>query len=89
MVIKRNPRLDDVQTSKRTKSKEEKEMNEKLATKEASPVSLIRERTESFYNKKVIMLSTPTGSRCNLRMGHVPCPYCGVLQPLKWRKKDE
>lgn len=62
--------------------------------KEADPISLARERTKTFHNKKIFMTSTPT-----LRTGHiwkalegadvekhyfVPCPHCGSYIELKW-----
>ena len=67
--------------------------------KEADPISLARERTKTFVNRKVYMCSTPT-----LRTGHIwkakesadvekhyyiPCPHCGAyielnFQNLKW-----
>lgn len=55
--------------------------------KEADPISLARERTKTFRNKKIVITSTPT-----LKTGHiwralegadeirhyfVPCPHCG------------
>lgn len=65
-----------------------------VSTKEASPISLIKERTESFYTKKIILLSTPTDDTGNIYKylmlcdviydWHVPCPHCGVFQPLRW-----
>lgn len=62
--------------------------------KEADPISLARERTKTFRNRKIYMTSTPT-----LRTGHiwqalegadiikhyfVPCPHCGEYIELKW-----
>ena len=55
--------------------------------KEADPISLARERTKTFRNKKIVLTSTPT-----IKTGHiwkamegadeirhyfVPCPHCG------------
>lgn len=55
--------------------------------KEADPVSLARERTKTFHNRKIVMASTPT-----LKNNHIwaakesadiekhffmPCPHCG------------
>ena len=71
--------------------------------KEADPISLARERTKTFVNRKIYMCSTPT-----LRTGHiwkakesadiekhyfVPCPHCGAyielnFQSLKWPGED-
>ena len=70
--------------------------------KEADPVSLARERTKTFFNRKIFMASTPT-----LKTGHiwkakeaadvekhyfVPCPHCGAFielrfDCLKWPSK--
>lgn len=62
--------------------------------KEADPISLARERTKTFRNKKIYMTSTPT-----LQSGHiwkalksadiekhyfVPCPHCGEYIELKF-----
>ena len=65
-----------------------------VSTKEASPISLVKERTESFYTRKIILLSTPTDETGNIYKHlnlcdviydwHVPCPHCGTYQPLRW-----
>lgn len=62
--------------------------------KEADPISLARERTKTFHNRKIFVTSTPT-----LKSGHiwkameeadivkhffVPCPHCGEYIELKW-----
>lgn len=72
--------------------------------KEADPVSLARERTKTFFNRKIFMASTPT-----LKTGHiwkakeaadvekhyfVPCPHCGkyielVFAQIKWPSKED
>ena len=72
--------------------------------KEADPISLARERTKTFANRKIYMTSTPT-----IKSGHiwknlldcdvekhyfVPCPHCGemielVFANLRFPKKDE
>lgn len=64
--------------------------------KEADPISLAKERTKTFRNRKVYMTSTPT-----LKTGHiwkamegadqikhyfVPCPHCGKYIELKWQQ---
>ena len=63
------------------------------AGKEADPISLARERTKTFSNKKIAMVSTPTlqtgaiwqafESADERRYFYVPCPHCGSLQTLK------
>lgn len=72
--------------------------------KEADPVSLAKERTKTFFNRKIFMASTPT-----LKTGHiwkakeaadvekhyfVPCPHCGTFIELKfaqikWPSKED
>ena len=72
--------------------------------KEADPISLARERTKTFANRKIYMTSTPT-----IKSGHiwknlldcdvekhyfVPCPHCGEIIELKFAnlqfpKKEE
>ena len=62
--------------------------------KEADPISLARERTKTFHNRKIFITSTPT-----IKTGHiwkakedadiekhyyVPCPHCGEYIELKW-----
>jgi len=72
--------------------------------KEADPISLARERTKTFANRKIYMTSTPT-----IKSGHiwknlldcdvekhffVPCPHCGemielVFANLRFPEKEE
>ena len=62
--------------------------------KEADPISLARERTKTFANRKIYMTSTPT-----IKSGHIwknlldcdvekhyfaPCPHCGEMIELKF-----
>ena len=64
--------------------------------KEADPISLARERTKTFANRKIYMTSTPT-----LKDGHiwkalmnadvekhyfVPCPHCNEMIELKFKQ---
>jgi len=61
---------------------------------EGDPLLLAIKRTENFWNKKIIEVSTPTTkeeSRIaveyeNSSRGewNIPCPHCGEYQPLKW-----
>ncbi|TCZ73045.1 phage terminase large subunit family protein [Paenibacillus albiflavus] len=65
---------------------------------EGDPVSLVTKRSTTFFNRKRIMVSTPTikgVSRIeeafeNSSMEHwnLPCPSCGELQRLKWAQID-
>jgi len=64
---------------------------------EASPISLVGERTKTFFNRKTVKVSTPTIKTGNiwrsyenadLRLKYkVPCPHCGHSQALKFRPK--
>lgn len=68
-----------------------------LSTKEASALSLAAERKETFYRFKIMMCSTPTVESGNINRElmscdsisdfHVPCPLCGVFQPMRWSPK--
>lgn len=61
---------------------------------EGDPVSLARKRTRTFWNRKIVITSTPTvkgASRVELefeqsdqRHFYIPCPDCGHFQTLKW-----
>lgn len=61
---------------------------------EGDPVSLARKRTTTFWNRKVVLVSTPTvkgASRIEAaylesdqRVRLVPCPHCGHEQRLVW-----
>ena len=61
---------------------------------EGDPVDLAVQRTATFNNKKIFMVSTPTikdASRIeqaflegDQRFYHVPCPDCGYMQVLRW-----
>ena len=64
------------------------------AGSEGDPVNLARKRTATFWNRKIILTSTPTvkgASRVEMefeqsdkRYFHVPCPHCDHEQTLKW-----
>lgn len=63
------------------------------ASREADPVSLAIQRTKTYWNRKILLVSTPTtpdgpihrhASRGDLRRYQVPCHACGSLQPLAW-----
>lgn len=61
---------------------------------EGDPVSLARKRTATFWNRKIILTSTPTIKgisrieheflMSDQRKYHVPCPHCKEKQPLVW-----
>lgn len=64
------------------------------AGKEGDPVSLVVARTKTFFNKKLVWVSTPTikgSSRIEALYEnstqetlHFPCPSCEMLQPFAW-----
>lgn len=64
--------------------------------KEADPLKLAKERTKTFVDKKIVMVSTPTVESGNIwqalmnanerRQYYVPCPHCGVSQTLKFKQ---
>lgn len=61
---------------------------------EGDPVSLARKRTTTFWNRKVMLVSTPTVkghsriekayNNSDMRQFWVPCPKCGRDQVLVW-----
>lgn len=61
---------------------------------EGDPVNLARKRTATFWNRKVMLTSTPTiknlsrietaYNASDQRKYWVPCPDCGEYQVLKW-----
>jgi len=63
---------------------------------EGSPIDLARARTRTFAKKKIFIVSTPTIEGKSVveseflmtdqRYYHVPCPHCGLMQPLKWAR---
>jgi len=73
------------------------------AGSEGDPVSLARKRATTFWNRKVVLTSTPTlggvsrieaeFEQSDKRYYFVPCPHCGHRQRLIWGQvqwlKDE
>lgn len=65
---------------------------------EGDPVNLVSKRTTTFWNRKRIMVSTPTiknASRIEfayeestMEQWCLPCPSCGEYQPLSWKQID-
>ena len=61
---------------------------------EGDPVNLARKRTATFWNRKIILTSTPTikgvsrieaaFEASDQRRFFVPCPHCDEPQTLKW-----
>ncbi len=66
------------------------------AGSEGDPLSLAEKRTNNFYNRKKIKVSTPTVkgvSRIEKEFEsstkeryHLPCPSCDHMQPLSWKQ---
>lgn len=65
---------------------------------EGDPVDLAERRTNNFWNKKIIMVSTPTEkgisriekeyNRSSKEEWCVQCPYCGKYTPYKFENLD-
>lgn len=65
---------------------------------EGDPLDLAEKRTNNFYNRKKIKVSTPTNkgaSRIEKEFNlstkeyyHLPCPKCGEYHPLTWANID-
>ncbi|MDE3037359.1 MAG: phage terminase large subunit family protein [Pseudomonadota bacterium] len=63
---------------------------------EGDPVNLAKKRSATFWNRKLVLTSTPTikgASRIesafeqsDQRRFHVPCPHCGEYQVLRWQQ---
>jgi len=66
---------------------------------EGDPVELVRKRLTTYWNRKLIMGSTPklkgmsrierAFGKTDQRRYYVPCPHCGELQVLKWGGRDK
>jgi len=64
------------------------------AGEEGDPVALATKRAMTFWNRKIVLVSTPTekgASRIEAayeesdkRRFYVPCPHCDEMQTLKW-----
>ena len=64
------------------------------AGSEGDPVNLAIKRTTTFWNRKIMLTSTPTikgisriekaYEESDKRRFYVPCPFCGKKQYLKW-----
>ncbi len=61
---------------------------------EGDPVNLAKKRTVTFWNRKIVLVSTPTNrgasrietayAESDQRQYRVPCPECGTEQVLTW-----
>ncbi len=64
------------------------------AGNEGDPISLGKKRAETFWNRKIVLGSTPTDGLSRIarehdagdcRKYHVPCPRCGHMHVLKFK----
>lgn len=68
------------------------------AGSEGDPVLLARKRTQNFWNRKVVQVSTPTikglsrieklYESSTMEQWCVPCPKCGAAHPIEWGNFD-
>jgi len=64
------------------------------AGSEGDPISLAKKRAATFWNRKIMLVSTPTNKgasrietayeESDQRVFFVPCPHCEASQQLKW-----
>ncbi|EGW39174.1 phage terminase large subunit family protein [Desulfosporosinus sp. OT] len=64
------------------------------AGSEGDPLTLARKRTNTFWNRKIVYVSTPgikgvsrieaEYDNSTMEQWHLPCPSCGHHQPLAW-----
>ena len=64
------------------------------AGSEGDPISLAKKRAATFWNRKIMLVSTPTNKgasrietayeESDQRIFFVPCPHCEASQQLKW-----
>lgn len=62
---------------------------------EGDPLSLAQKRQTTFWDKKTVVVSTPTSkgssrieteyAKSSQEEWNVPCPHCGHYQPLAWK----
>lgn len=62
---------------------------------EGDPVNLARKRTRTFWNRKIVLASTPTDKETSRILAEweisdqrrywVPCQHCGTFQLLEWK----
>lgn len=68
------------------------------AGNEGDQIALGIKRSETFWNRRIVMGSTPTvkglsriesaWQQTDMRRYFVPCPHCGEKQPLEWGGED-
>lgn len=70
------------------------EVDRMQPTAEGDPIELAKKRASTFWNRKFLMVSTPTNKNASRiealfentdkRLYYVPCKDCGEYQTLKW-----
>jgi phage terminase large subunit GpA-like protein len=70
------------------------ECDRMLPTVEGDPIELAKKRAATFWNRKFVMVSTPTNKgssrieaafeNSDQRQYHVPCADCGEYQVMRW-----
>jgi phage terminase large subunit GpA-like protein len=68
---------------------------EASAGTEGDPVDLAKKRATKFWNRKIVLISTPhikylsrieaAYNSSDKRRYYVPCPHCGEMQQLEWK----
>lgn len=69
---------------------------EESAGTEGDPVDLAKKRSTKFWNRKIVLISTPhikylsrierAYDSSDKRRFFVPCPQCGEMQTLEWKR---
>jgi len=64
------------------------------AGEEGDPVALATKRSMTFWNRKIVLVSTPTDKgasriesayhETDMRQYHISCPHCDHMQTLRW-----
>ena len=64
------------------------------AGEEGDPVALATKRSMTFWNRKIVLVSTPTDKgasriesayqETDMRRYYIPCPHCDHMQTLRW-----
>ena len=61
---------------------------------EGDPIQLAKKRSATFWNRKIVLVSTPTNKgasriedafeKSDMRFYHIPCKHCSHKQTMKW-----
>jgi len=70
------------------------EIDRYATTREGDPIELAIKRASTFWNRKIVLISSPTSEETSRILAayrhstreeyHVPCPICDRLQVLSW-----